>query len=244
MPSALSDNVDGHRSKYEILKASLPPEEVGKVFVGGSDPIWMGFCELEMIRRSKDLNGATVVDIGCGIGRLTQHMLHEPLTRYLGIDIIPEILQDAIEIAKDDKRFSFEIGSDCKIPMEDGVADVVVAYSVITHLLDEETFEYLQDARRVLKPGGVAIFSFLDFMYDRHVENFFRHAAQHRHGHGDMLKYTTKEVLRLFGEKAGFSNVQFVDGVDALPTSGKTSPLMSEPPKKFQLGQSSCILTA
>jgi len=246
MPSAFSDNVAGHRSKYELLKANLPPEEVGKVFVGGSDPLWTGYSEIEMIRRFKDLEGATVVDIGCGIGRLTQHIIHEKVARYLGIDIIPEILQDAINIAEGDERFKFAVGENCTIPMEDGAADVVVAYSVITHLLDEEIYEYFLDARRVLKSGGVAIFSFLDFMYASHVDNFFKHASHHRHGHGDILKYTTKEILSLFADRAGFSGVEFIDGAEQLPTSELASPLVPQDriPATFAVGQSSCIMRA
>lgn len=246
MNSALSDNVAGHKKKYETLKASLPPEEVGKVFVGGSDPLWMGYFELEMIRRHRTLRGASVVDIGCGIGRLTQHMLHEPISAYLGIDIVPEILDDARAIAVEDSRFSFAIGEQCKIPLEDGSADIVVAFSVITHLLNEEVFEYFLEARRVLRPGGVAILSFLDFMYPEHVENFFKHAAHHRHGHGDLLTYTTKEVLSLFARQAGFSSHSFVDGVERHTTSGATSPLISHDmvPPSFCLGQSACILRA
>lgn len=244
MPSAISDNVGGHRKKYDFLKATLPAEEVGKVFVGGTDPIWMGYFELEIIRKFRDIRGATLVDIGCGIGRLTRHVMHEPIERYLGLDVIPEILQEAIDMAKGDDRFTFEIGSECKIPMEDNAADVVVAFSVITHLLDEETFEYFQDAWRVLKPGGVAIFSFLDYMYDPHVDNFFRHASEHRHGHGDLLKFSTKEVLHLFGKRAGFSRAEFIDGVDEIKTSGQPSALLTTNlPRQFHLGQSACILT-
>ena len=228
MTSALSDNVAGHRSKYEILKACLPPEDVGRMFVGGSDPIWTGYYELEIIRRFKPVAGATIVDIGCGIGRLTQHLLYEDVGAYVGIDIIQEIMDEAVELAKDDPRFRFAIGENCRIPVEDGSVDAIVAYSVITHLLDEETFEYLQEAKRSLKPSGVAIFSFVDFMNPSHAESFFKHASWHRQGHGDLLKYQTKEILRLFGERAGFSSVEFVDSDTALPTSGHGSKLIEQ----------------
>ncbi len=237
-------NVEGHRSKYEMLKRSLPPEEVGKTFVGGGDPVQIGFIELEVIRRFKPLEGASVVDIGCGIGRLTQHMLHENISTYLGIDIIPEIMAEAAEKAKDDPRFGFAIAENCKIPAEDASVDIIVAYSVITHLLDEESYEYFQEFRRVLKPGGVVIISFLDFMYKDHVDNFFLYASLHRKGHGDLLKFTTKEVLSLFAHRAGFAGVEFIDGSVALKTSGLTSPIMpaDKIPPTFTMIQSACVL--
>ena len=246
MTSALGDNVAGHRSKYEMLKNSLPAEDVGWQFVGGGDPFWTGYYEIEMIRRVKDLEGSSVVDIGCGIGRLAKHVMHEKVSAYLGIDIIQEIMDEAIFVTEGDPRFRFAIGENCAIPVDDASVDVIVAYSVITHLLDEETYEYFLDARRALKPDGVAIFSFIDFMHPRHSGNFFKHASQHRAGHGDLLKFITKEVLRMFAERAGFGSVEFIDGDTNLPTSGKTSPLVRADmiPATFALAQSACIMRA
>ena len=49
------------------------------------------------------------------------------------------------------------------IPEKESVADMVVFFSVATHMLNEEFYVYLLEARRVLKPKGRIIFSFLDF---------------------------------------------------------------------------------
>ena len=40
---------------------------------------------------------------------------------------------------------------------------MVCAFSLFTHLRHEETYVYLAEAMRVLKPGGRIVFSFLDF---------------------------------------------------------------------------------
>lgn len=42
-------------------------------------------------------------------------------------------------------------------------ADLITFFSVFAHLEFEETFHYLRDALRALKPGGKILFSFLDF---------------------------------------------------------------------------------
>lgn len=246
MPKAFTDNVVGHKSKYEVLAAHLPADQVGAAFVGASDPILTGFHEIEYIRRYANLSGACVVDIGCGIGRLTRHMLHEEISGYLGIDVVPQILQEAIDLAKEDPRFRFDIANECRIPQEDDTADIVVAFSVITHLIDEEVFEYFAEAKRVLKPGGLAIFSFLDFQNAGHRNAFFRHARQHRHGHGDMLKFTTPDVLKLFAEHLEFTSVEFVDGAHKMPISNTPSKLLdiATTQKTFSTGQSTCILRA
>jgi SAM-dependent methyltransferase len=242
--SARLDNVAGHRARYEYLKANLPREEIGVQFVGGGDPAGIGFIELEIIRHFRDLKGAFVVDIGCGIGRLTRHLVHEDIAGYLGIDIIPEVMREAIDSVHGDARFAFALGENCRIPREDASCDVVVGFSVITHLLDEEAFDYFVEARRVLKPGGIAVFSFLDFV--AHADSFFAHAAMHRSGQGDLLKFTTKEVLSLFAERAGFSRCAFIDPSESIPASGRGSRLIAadQMPAALSLGQSLCIMTA
>ncbi len=244
MPSASADNVLGHRAKYNALMAGRSPEEAANEFVGGGDPIEHGYIQLELIRRYRTTAGASIVDIGCGIGRLTQHMRHEAIDSYLGIDVIPEIMQRAIERVKGDDRFSFAVGENCRIPKADSSADIVIAFSVITHLLDEECFEYLLEARRVLRTGGVALFSFMDFDSPGLRKIFFAHARRHRTGHGDLLKFTTPGVLRYFSEEAGFSRVEFIEGSQQVETSGRTSPLI--PPERVRKtvapGQSLCVM--
>jgi hypothetical protein len=99
MPNPLLDNIAGHRAKYELTKAGHPPDQVGLLYVGGGDPILTGYVEIEQIKHFvPNLSGAAVVDIGCGIGRLARHMLYEDIGSYLGTDIIPEIMQEAIDL--------------------------------------------------------------------------------------------------------------------------------------------------
>jgi 2-polyprenyl-3-methyl-5-hydroxy-6-metoxy-1,4-benzoquinol methylase len=243
MPSASLDNVGGHRSKYEMLKAGHPKEDVGKLFVGGSDPVLTGYVEVEKIKRLHSLAEVDVIDIGCGIGRLARHLMHEPIRSYLGTEIIPEIMAEAIALTEHDARFKFTTVTTCSIPSDDACCDLVVAFSVITHLLDEEIYEYIAEAKRVLRPGGLAIFSFLDFTTNSDL--FFRHAAVHRGGHGDLLKFTTQDVLTLFAKHAGMSSVEFEDGQDT-PTSGRRTPAMEgyDLPPAVALNHPLCVMRA
>jgi SAM-dependent methyltransferase len=116
MPSSQTDSVSGHQSRYDHLNAHLPAAEVGPVFVGGGEPIWMGYIEAEVIRSYASLSGASIVDVGCGIGRLARHLMLADIESYLGIDVVAPILEQAIAIAGSDGRFRFEIASECKIP--------------------------------------------------------------------------------------------------------------------------------
>lgn len=243
---ASTNNVAGHRAKYETLSASLPKEEVGPLFVGGGDAVLTGFNELELIRKYKRLQGASVIDIGCGIGRLTRYMLQEGLSAYLGLDIIPEILEEAVRSAEGHPQFKFAIVDNCKLQAPDQSADVVCGFSLITHLLDEEIFEYFTEARRVIRTGGLALFSFVDFENPTHLSSFIAHAKQHRHGHGDLLKYTTKSILQLLAKNAGFTSTIFIDEGRTVVGLGARTRLLDgrEAPNATNLGQSVCAMIA
>jgi SAM-dependent methyltransferase len=244
MPAAQSDNVAGHRAKYDHLAEHLPPDQVGRAYVGDGDPAEIGYKELETVRVFSALDGIAVVDVGCGIGRLTRHLVHEPIESYLGLDIIPEILDEARATAAADPRFRFEISMECRIPEPAGSIDLVVGFSLITHLMDEEVYECIQEASRVGKAGSVAIFSFLDFNLPSHQASFFEHASLHRRGHGDILRFTTQDVLTLFGTRAGFDSVSFVDGSADLARSGVGSqlPVPGTLEDPYQFGHSLCVL--
>jgi hypothetical protein len=144
--NARFDNVAGHRARYEYSKAHLPREEIGVQFVWGRDPVGIGFIGLGIIRHFRALKGAFGLDIGCGIGRLTRHLRHEDIAGYLGVDIIPEIIQEAIDSVEGDARFSFALGE----------------------MPHPETRR--SETRPHLKPGGIAVFSFLDFV--AHADSF------------------------------------------------------------------------
>lgn len=244
MPMSLADPVAGHRAKYDHLAARLSPEQAGIDFVGGSDPAITGFMELEVLRALKDMKGASVLDIGCGIGRLAKYLLEEDVSQYLGLDIIPEILQRAIDASKDHPNFKYAIVEEAKLPAGDASFDIVCGFSLITHLLDEEIFEYFLEARRALRPGGVAIFSFADLGVLRIREAFFKHSKVHRHGHGDLLRFTTRPVMQHFSEGAGFASISFTDGdANVVMPERRLTLIDGRPsPATGALGQSFCVM--
>ena len=108
-----------------------------------------------------------LVDVGCGAGRLATRLKDRPGLRYLGLDVVPDLINYAREQAgRADWRF--ECVSKSWIPAEAGSADMCAAFSLFTHLPESATNDYLAEMSRVLRPGGVAVFSFLDPDVDRH----------------------------------------------------------------------------
>ena len=242
------NNIRGHQARLDFFKRTLPPDKVGSAYVGGArekvSPASIGFLEEEVLRRHRALKGAYVIDLGCGIGRLTGYLLDAGISRYLGTDILPEILTDARNLAAGRPEFRFEIVSDCVIPERDSEADIVCAFSLITHLLDEETFLYFREAARVLKPGGLAVFSFLDFAHPFHQKRWGEYVQGYK-AQRDLLKFFEKDTLARFGEMVGLKTVEFIEGGEPFQVSGERSLLTdgTSAPQSVTSGQSLIFMT-
>jgi ubiquinone/menaquinone biosynthesis C-methylase UbiE len=108
-----------------------------------------------------------VIDVGCGSGRLALPLSHYLTGKYLGIDIVPDLVDYARNLVhRPDWRF--EVADGLIIPEQDEQADMVCFFSVLTHLLHEQSYIYLMESKRVLKPGGKIVFSFLEFAIPAH----------------------------------------------------------------------------
>ncbi len=108
-----------------------------------------------------------VVEIGCGSGRLAVQLAGWLRGTYVGTDVVQALVDRAAAVA-DGPHMRFERVAGLTVPVDDGTADLVCAFSVFTHLLHEESYAYLQDCRRVLKQGGRVVFSFLEYRVPSH----------------------------------------------------------------------------
>ncbi len=103
-----------------------------------------------------------LLDIGCGSGRLAVQLADWLEGAYLGTDVVQTLLDQAVRACnRPDWRFHKVSG--LTVPADSGSVDMACAFSVFTHLRHEETYEYMRDIHRVLKPGGRLVFSFLEF---------------------------------------------------------------------------------
>jgi SAM-dependent methyltransferase len=98
------------------------------------------------------------VEIGCGLGRICQG-LAERFDRVVGVDISPEMLKQAREHVQDPK-VEFVLGDGVSLgALETGSADLVLSFTVFQHIPSVKVIcDYLTEAGRVLKPGGVFVF--------------------------------------------------------------------------------------
>jgi len=106
------------------------------------------------------LNGAApadcrVLEIGCGIGRMTRWFA-ERFGEVHGIDIAPEMIGQARLRLAGYPNVSLHVGSGFDLqPLPDGYFDLVFSYIVFQHIPSAAVIRsYIQEAARVLKPGG------------------------------------------------------------------------------------------
>jgi SAM-dependent methyltransferase len=154
-------NIEKYNELVARLRSTYGDEAAFEAAVGG-DFFTVGCLEFALLRSLGLAPADRVVDVGCGSGRLAVQLSELAELEYLGTDVVPELVDQARRITgRPDWRF--EVTNGIEIPCADAVADYVCFFSVFTHLSHEDCFRYLREAKRVLKPGGRIVFSFLEF---------------------------------------------------------------------------------
>lgn len=165
--------LDSRRSYANLvahLKGTLPYDAAMRAAVGG-DFDANGIIERELLIQYGLGPKHFLVDVGCGSGRLAAPLSAYLQGQYLGIDVVPELVEYAAKLVnRPDWRF--ETAAGLTIPVPDAEADMACFFSVLTHLLHEQSYIYLMEARRVLKPGGKIVFTFLEFAMPHHWSAF------------------------------------------------------------------------
>ena len=236
------DYLTTYRGIVDSLEHVFPHDEAMKRAVGGQFEA-MGLLELEALRHFGLREHDYLIDVGCGSGRLAKPLSGYLTGRYLGIDVVPSLLQYAREIVgRPDWRF--ETATGLTIPEADEAADMVCFFSVLTHLMHEQSFLYLREATRVLKPGGGIVFSFLDFTMPHHWP-VFEDTLQDVGVNAQHLNvFLSKDAITVWAERLGLQLEATHDGSDAfIPLS---QPIAFEDGHSEQtrgaLGQSVCLL--
>lgn len=100
--------------------------------------------------------GKTILDAGCGYGRLMKKfsMYTEKVA---GIDISGEMLKEAKKYLSDSSRL--HKGSVANLAFKDQSFDIVICDRVLMHLTKLDMKTGLLEFKRVLKPGGIILFS-------------------------------------------------------------------------------------
>lgn len=221
------------RSKAEAVKAAI----------GGQFEAY-GQIEVDMLRFFGLRDGHALIDVGCGSGRAAIPLSRTHRGAYLGTDVVPELIEFARESCRR-PDWRFEVVDGLRIPAPDRSADMVCFFSVLTHLLHEQSYLYLEEATRVLKRDGRIVFSFLEFGMPFHWSVFASTVddARGRNEH-PLNVFIERNAIHAWASHLGLDVLDVRDGNEAFvplstPVTLDSGQVLSE---RGNLGQSICVL--
>lgn len=138
---------------------------------------------VEVIAELLPLEGATVIDVGCGDGGMTRFLARKG-AHVTGIEVSPRQLARArLAAPVSDEQYMQGLAED--LPEKNHSADIVVYFNSLHHIDAPALGKALREAARVLKRGGLLYVSeplpegpYFEVMKPAHDETQVRRAAQ------------------------------------------------------------------
>ena len=157
------------------LFGTLPNDRIQSQFTGLSQKetfiqalTYLDLCQKEARKIGCEFargNNNCVLDFGCGWGRITQLLsLYFKPTDIMACDV----MEEALDIVRKSKvRASFDkIESWPPSSYRDESVNYIFAYSVFSHLSEDNSLAWIREFHRILKPGGIA---FLTTRHKNHL---------------------------------------------------------------------------
>ncbi len=151
----------------------------------------------------------TFLEIGCGVGRVGRELA--PLvTHWIGTDVSEEMLRHAADRLRGTPNITlvptngFDLS---QIP--DASVDAVYCTVVFMHLVEWDRWRYVQEAHRVLKPGGRFFCDNANIDSDAGWDLFLASAAvppSERPPH--LSRCSSEPELRTYLRRAGFNKIR------------------------------------
>jgi SAM-dependent methyltransferase len=100
----------------------------------------------------EDIEGKTVLDLGCGFGWFSLFAESLKAAKIIGVE--PTLEDLATAKPNESNKVSFLVADALKLPFANSTFDTVVSWEVIEHLPVRTEIAYFQEVSRVLKAGG------------------------------------------------------------------------------------------
>jgi ubiquinone/menaquinone biosynthesis C-methylase UbiE len=206
--------VEDYERLVRRLRWKYSSDEAMSRAVGGGGFEHIGQIEASIVGYAGLRDGQSLLDLGCGSGRLAWALGRTMSIEYCGIDVVKALLNYAKK--KSPANYRFILNRSLGVPLPDASCDMATAFSVFTHLLHHESYIYLEELRRVVRPGGVVVFSFLEFCEPGHWAQFEATVAVQRTAKLPHLnQFIERAQIELWSAKLGYKSVRFVGSTDA-----------------------------
>ena len=186
-------------------------EVMGQAVGGSFDAI--GYIEKALLIQHGLNQETDLIDVGCGSGRLLSQLNAGDVRSYLGTDISSELLDYAGQFLHG-PGWNLQQVDGCRIPGPESCCDMVCMFSVITHLLHQESYLYFLEVSRVLRQGGKAVVSFLEFRHPG-LWPIFESSVDVVLGGERLDMFVDRDALSLWADHAGLAVLDFIDGETA-----------------------------
>lgn len=163
-----------------------------------------------------------VLEIGCGVGRVGKHMATH-CRRWIGTDVSSNMLRFAAENLRASDNAEFvELSGYNLSPIASESVDVIYCTVVFPHLSQWDRYSYVEDAFRVLRPGGKLYVDNVNLC----SESGWRIFEEHRRippleRIPEIGECSTPEELREYLKRAGFESVQSKPGDELIAVWGR-----------------------
>ncbi len=156
----------------------MPPPDLTMAVSGSGGQRWFSqqgqadaakFLRLARAHGLETDGPLAVLDWACGCGRIARWLAADVIARggtFIGSDLNPRLVAWCEANLPGRWRVN---GLQPPLDAADGSIDLLYGQSVLTHLTRATVLAWLAEVRRVLRPGGLAMLSFMD---DRYAERW------------------------------------------------------------------------
>ncbi|BCY17430.1 MAG: class I SAM-dependent methyltransferase [Chloroflexi bacterium] len=157
--------------------------------------------------------GGQVYDFGCGSGHIGRYLQNQGRQKVVGLDFSEKTIEQARQTFPE---IEFYVDDMLDSKMSSESADGILAFYAIVHFTYREVKQALLEWYRLLKPGGLCLFSYHVGKDTISVENFLDVP-----GAGATWRFLKTERILKLAEKAGF---QLTEAVERYPYTGVEHP--------------------
>lgn len=147
-----------HKKRWGRLATEFGDSSLGAVIAEHNEQVNYYFDKTtkSMLRRALNVNHRSVLDLGCGIGRLSVWLARKAAL-VTGLDISEEMIRVAQNkaVSQGAHNACFAVYDGTALPFGDGSFDVAVCCAVLKYVIDDSDFSIIiKEVCRAVRPGG------------------------------------------------------------------------------------------